>query len=405
MVHYLMRKNEAVALIDISPAGIVTKIGKIISPELVPLQNKANRNGIISWWQDRSIPIKQGKVQEMLRANGIATANLYLTQNLGLSLTDYYWIKPMNMDLTWEQVNLFDNDFKDNLLLGTIKIRDEEDTLHYTPNSSLQGNLEKTWVIDQGIRKLVKGNHSDLSSESINEVIISQAIKEQGVNCASYDLIEIKGKPYDYGSISPIFTSQNLELVSAYAVMTSEIKPNHISSYEHFIGMCVKNGMNESDVRHYLEFEIEMDFVFSNRDRHLTNISVLRDANSLQFVSMAPIYDSGKSMFVGKDVVPVTNKMLLDIGVTSFKNNELDLMELVQDRDAVDIGKLPTVDYIRDMYLHDSKISDERLRFVLETYERKKDLLYQFQLGKNLKSLKFSSNYPVYGYESDVERE
>ncbi|MFR6562084.1 MAG: hypothetical protein ACLUR5_08875 [Eubacterium ventriosum] len=59
------------------------------------------------------------------------------------------------------------------------------------------------------------------------------------------------------------------------------------------------------------------DFIISGRDRHLANISVLRDANTLEFVKPAPIYDSGKSLFVN-DSVPANNKDMLKIATESF---------------------------------------------------------------------------------------
>ena len=39
------------------------------------------------------------------------------------------------------------------------------------------------------------------------------------------------------------------------------------------------------------------DYLFSNVDRHLNNIGILRDPNSLKFIDFAPIFDSGNSMF------------------------------------------------------------------------------------------------------------
>lgn len=66
--------------------------------------------------------------------------------------------------------------------------------LEYQLNSSLQGNLEKTWIIDNGERKLVKGNHDIYSSESINEVLISEVILAQGRECVKYSLIHIAEK-------------------------------------------------------------------------------------------------------------------------------------------------------------------------------------------------------------------
>ncbi|MCR4933253.1 MAG: hypothetical protein K6A29_03580 [Lachnospiraceae bacterium] len=386
-IYTLMRKNREIMVLQIGADGNIVKLGKKTDTALIPLQNRTSPRGIIEWWRDRAIPIGQGKIEKMLREKGFETNELYLTHNLGLSLTDYYWIKPLGSELTWKDVNLFDNDFKENLLLGKIKMNEEE-VDEYNPNSSLQGNLEKTWIIEDGKRKLIKGNHDIYSAESINEVIISNAVINQAREATKYDLIHISGKKYDYGCISDIFTSQEKELVSAYAVITSENKPNNESVYEHFINVCDRNGLDKNYVREYLEFEILMDFVFSNRDRHLTNISVLRDADSLKFISLAPIYDSGKSMMVGRDIVPLTDKFVLSQEAKGFKDNEIELLKYVQNRKLVDINKLPKVDYIKEMYLKDSQTSEERIKFVCEMYERKVDMLDKFASGADLRAIR-----------------
>ena len=227
------------------------------------------------------------------------------------------------------------------------------------------------------------------SSESINEVIVSEAIKAQGRDAVQYSLLHIDGKEYDYGCVSDLFTTQKKELVSAYAVMTSELKPNNLSRYEHFINVCDKNGLDRNTVREYLEFEILIDFIFSNRDRHLTNISVLRDADTLKFISMAPIYDSGKSMLVGRDIVPVTDKYVLSQDAQGFKEKELELLKYVQNKKLIDIGLLPSQEYIREMYHKDSLVSEDRISFVLEMYKRKIDMYERFASGENLRSIRF----------------
>lgn len=396
MIYELMRKNDSVMLLDFSSSGDINKVGKILNAELLPLQDRVSHRGIVSWWRDRAIPIKQGSIKQMLLTNGVQTPEMFLFKNLGLSLTDYYWVRPLGARILWEQVNLFNNDFKENLLLGNLKLQhNSNDSLEYQPNSSLQGNLEKTWIIDNGIRKLVKGNHAELSSESINEVLISEAIKAQGKQAATYDLLHVKGKPYDYGCISPMFTSLSLELVSAYAVITSEVKENHVSSYEHFISVCSNNGLDRDIVREYLEFEIQMDFIFSNRDRHLTNISVLRDADTLQFASMAPIYDSGKSMMFEKDIKEVTDKLLLSQPAIGFANSELKLLDLVQNRKLVNIDLLPSPERVVELYSKDSQVTEDRIKFVKDVYERKIDLYDRFQYGADLNKLKFAKAYTV----------
>ena len=171
--------------------------------------------------------------------------------------------------------------------------------------------------------------------------------------------------------------------------MTSEIKPNNISGHEHLINVCDKNGLDRNIVREYLEFEILIDFIFSNRDRHLTNISVLRDADTLKFISMAPIYDSGKSMLVGRDIVPVTDKFVLSQEAQGFKEKELELLKYVQNRKLVDVQKLPSSEYIKEMYHKDSQVSEERIEFVVEMYKRKIDMYDKFAAGTNLSTIRF----------------
>lgn len=142
-------------------------------------------------------------------------------------------------------------------------------------------------------------------------------------------------------------------------------------------------------MRNFLEFEICIDFIFSNRDRHLTNISVLRDADTLNFISMAPIYDNGKSMFVGKEIGPITDKNMLSQEITSFRPTEYELLKYVQDKNLIDINKLPTLSEINELYHMDHKVSDQRINYTLQTYQKKVDLYDKFMRGQSLSSIKF----------------
>ena len=388
MFYYLMRKDEKVMMVSLTNTGSLSKTGAIFNKDLIPLQDRISHTSPASWWSDRKIPIKQGKIDDMLRQKGILGSEEYLFMNLGLSLTDYYWIKPINSPLEWKDVNLYDNDFKENLLLGSIENK-RDNIIEYSPNSSLQGNIEKTWIIDNGKRCLIKGNHDQLSSESINEVIISNAYEKQKIPTVVYSLIRIKGKEYKYGCISEAFTSKEEELVSAYAVITSEIKRNDISVYEHFINVCEKNGLDRDYVRKTLESQILMDFAFGNRDRHLTNIAVLRDADSLRFTRLAPSFDSGKSLGVLKDIVKINPKNLIYEEVNGFKRKAIDHLKLVKDTNLIDLNLLPSKNVIKTNYLMDPYITKERVDFVLEYYERKVDILDNYIHNRPLLSTKF----------------
>jgi hypothetical protein len=84
---------------------------------------------------------------------------------------------------------------------------------------------------------------------------------------------------------------------------------------------------------------IGADTINIDGERYLNNIAILRDADTLQFKRMAPIFDSGKSMFIRQDI-PDNNKALLSLRTESFAATELQLMNYVQNRKLVDISKL-----------------------------------------------------------------
>ncbi len=391
MKYVLKRKDEIITVVDFLEDGTVYKfVPQIVNPQLAPLHDANNREWLKQWWKRRAVPISQGHIRSMLEEKGLLGPEDFLLKNLGLSLTDYYWISPLDSGITWKDVNLFENDFHGNIEIGEEDYKNSEEFPHYTPNGSLQGTLEKSWTILNGERGLLKGNRDYLSSESMNEVIASKLHEMQGFdNYTDYKLIKINGRDYDYGCYSKLFTSLDLELISAYDVVCSEKKANDVSTYEHFIQVCVKHGMDEVTIRNYMDYMIMTDFVLSGRDRHLSNISVLREADTLRFVMPAPIYDSGKCLFV-QDSVPTDKRGLLSIKTESFAGDELKLLSLVQNKELLDVTKLPPRSFIEEIYALDSQIEEKRIALIGEGYERKIELFRAYQLGEDLHKIKLA---------------
>ena len=339
MYYDFMRKNSIITKIELSDDGQMIWYAKNLTKnrELLPLQNLCDSNGLKKWW---------------------------------------------------EQVNLFDNDFTNDFVKtascdGSIEFQ-------YVPGSSLQGALEKKWVIRSSDRYLIKGNCDNSSTESINEVIASRIHSSQGYdNYTKYQLTKIAERDYDYGCACKAFTSQKNELVSAYSIVTSRPKPNDTSMFEHFIDICTEYGIDREQLRRDLEYQIQTDFILSNRDRHLNNIAVIRDAQSLKFVRMAPIFDSGKCMHIRRSI-PETEKEFLSLETESFASTELKMQSYVHDRHSVDVSKLPSPEIIRHLYEYDSQMEDHRIRKLCTAYEKKIDLYRNYQLGKDLNQIRVS---------------
>lgn len=390
----LKRQDNEIAVINLTKEGAITDYKLFDNNiELAPIHNPKSTDWLKKWWSRRAVPIDQGHIRQMLMDKGLPSPEDYLVKNLGLSLTDYYWISPVDSGLRWKDVNLFQNNFHDDINIANEESDTPDAVPHYTPNGSLQGSLEKCWTIKNGKRGMVKGNRDHLSAESFNEIIATKLHELQGFsNYTPYKLMEIHGRAYHYGCFSELFTSLEVELVSAYDVENSKKKPRDKNTYEHFISVCSEHGLSEEELRPFLEYQIITDFILSGRDRHLSNISVLRDAKSLKFVKPAPIYDSGKAMFVN-DIVPDNDRDMLKISTESFEGTEIRLLSLVKDRSLVDASKLPEPSFIEQLYSLDPNMTESRIKSVISGYERKVGLFRRWQRGEDINAI-------TYGYRA-----
>lgn len=223
---------------------------------------------------------------------------MLLVKCYGLSLSDQYWICPADSDLAWDTVNYFDNDFSDDIgdvLFGEAK---KGNALNFSsPDNTSDGNLKKRWKIIGGRRCLVKGGSNPFRQQPFNEVIAAGIMKRLGIPYVPYTVTWNKGAPY---SVCEDFVDNNTDLVSAWRIYDSQKKPNNLSVYGHFVNMCIKFGIN--DAVQFLDRMIVTDYIIANEDRHMNNFGLLRNAETLEWIGFAPIYDSGSSL--GYDKLP-----------------------------------------------------------------------------------------------------
>ena len=241
----------------------------------------------------------------------------------------------------------------------------------------MQGDLIKKWLIVDDTRCLLKGNCGANSQQSLNEVLASMLHEKQGFsNHVRYRPVKLIGSASEqYGCICEDFASETLEFIPAIDVVDSEKKDNAVSTYEHFIHVCTAHGLSELEVRSFLEYQILTDFVLTNTDRHLNNFGILRDSQTLKFVRMAPIFDSGNSMFWDAPRLPERSDCT-EIAVNSFRKTEAELLKLVTDRSRVHMDLLPGRNEIAELYAKDDSIAF--VDSILTGYEKKKALLDRF---------------------------
>ena len=295
MKYILMHKRIEVSELSIDEIhGGIESVNKIYNPEHFPPgifdKGKASRKELNDWWRGRSIPASRNGLQETLGKLGDCDIMSLVLKGYGLSLSDHYWVKPEGLDIEWDDVNFFDNEFSEdmgNLLFGG-ELPDAVD--FHSPDNTSDGWLKKRWKISDGARILIKGGSNPFQQEPFNEVIASRFMRRLGIECVPYEIIWQDGYPY---SVCTDFVTKETELISAQRLMKMKRKPNHESAYTHFLSCCSDAGL---DAVPFLDRMLAVDHIIANEDRHFGNFGLIRNPETLEFIDFAPIYDSGTSL-------------------------------------------------------------------------------------------------------------
>ena len=386
--YYLMHKDIPVCLMELSADGTLGNYKRNLSAlDHFPIGGQMNEMKFHEWWRDRAIPKTRNGAKTGLQRRGYEYTSRVLVDEMAVSLSDCYWIQPRGEGLTWADVNLFTNDFVDtfgDLTINKDKVIDLRHKTKFNCAAS-QGELQKKWCIDaSGRRYMVKGNYGDSYQQSINELFATELHKKQGFsNYTPYQgiMITVEGGMEGLGCLSYDFCSENKEIISAWELLQSiKIRQNE-SYYYPLKKVCLSLGIKEEEFDAFMDYEIMTDYLLSNTDRHMNNISVVRNPDTLEILGMAPIYDSGNSMFYNISYDNLDKIHLDDIVTHSFIRKEIKLLSYVRDRKAVDIEKAEM-----DFAIYEKDLTERHIRIPkLEAlYEKKRMKLKSFQEGKDL---------------------
>ena len=338
-----MHRKIAVVELELDDAtGFIQKIKTVYAEEHLPVgiqvkKGKVDRASLNEWWTDRSIPTSRSGIREALQTLDIANTKMLLIRCFGLSLSDQYWICPEGSGLTWDKVNFFENSFSDDIgdvLFGANK---KANAFNFSsPDNTSDGNLKKRWKIIDGKRCLVKGGSNPFRQQPFNEVIATEIMKRLDIPHVPYTVMWDKGAPY---CVCEDFVDKDTELVPAWRIIQTKKKENNISVYQHFLNCCEKLGI--TDVVPFLDRMIVLDYIIANEDRHLNNFGALRNAETLEWMGMAPVYDSGSAL--GYDKLAAQIRSGKDIICKPFKKHHEEQLKLVSSFEWIDFKKLSDV--------------------------------------------------------------
>lgn len=378
MRYTLMHKNIEVADLTIdSSTSVISAVGEVYNLAHAPVgavssAGRIDRSRLNNWWIGRSIPASRIGIKQALETIGVDSSAKLLDKAYGLSLSDQYWVRPQNSELKWSDINFFENDFSDDvgdILFGKQKDSDAISLL--SPDNTSDGWLQKKWKIIGGVRVLMKSGSGATQQEPYNEVIATAVCQRLGIDHTAYRLIYQNEYPF---SLCDNFVNANTDLVSALRIYKTADKPNHISVHQHFLNCCESLGIPGMETG--VNKMIVLDYIIGNVDRHFNNFGAIRNAETLEYIGLAPIYDSGTSLWFDKPTAMINSRT--KIPSKPFKRTHEEQIKLVTSFDFLDLSALDGIeDDIRQITAASVFLEESRVEAICKGLSHRVDLAKQ----------------------------
>lgn len=363
--YILMNKHTPILEIKINQeTGDIVKIDDVYNLDYLPIgisirKGLPEREVLNHWWKGRCIPASRDGLDSALEIMGIDNQSQLIMKCFGLSLSDQYWMNPKENNLKWENVNFFTNDFSSDVgmvLYGQQEVNTNIDFM--SPDNTSDGWLRKKWKIVDGERYLLKAGSRPFQQEPYNEVIASKILER--FNVFPHVPYEMFWNDEEPGCLCKNFINQDTELVTAYSLYCFDKKENHVSLYDYMVQCFEKVGIHNA--REFFDYLLVIDYLIVNTDRHLNNFGVIRDVNSLEITGIAPIFDSGTSLWHNLLEFEISQTKNLSKPFRKFHEEQI---RLVSSFDKIDLSKLHGIEEEWSELLKTSKYIDEKRRSAL----------------------------------------
>lgn len=370
MKYIFMNKNTEVLLAEYdSGLGVFSKIYDIYNINYAPyiLKNFYNdtslRTNLSKWFQGRGIPSWRDKLDLLLHRLNKTTPSELLDKAFGLSLSDQYWLKPYDTDIKYDNINFFDHDFDytefmEASLSKNSKMVTREEAL-MTPNNTTDGMLKKAWIIEDGVRYLLKGGYKNEVLQPFNEVLASMICERLGFEHVTYTLDTYQDMVV---SKCTCFITKDTEFITASQIRNDMERHDSTKDYEDYIKLLESHGIKDARIK--MENMYILDFLMLNEDRHLNNFGIIRDVNTLEWLDVAPIFDNGQSLNIqdyNDEVVIISGQGRLFYEVKCFD----EIIAVVKDIKRIDLSRLDDLalwfDDLLHKYQYITNISDRRI--------------------------------------------
>lgn len=295
MKKILMHKNIPVAEINIIGNRIIA-VDKIMDEKHMPVGTKTSYPDLYSrllssWIEMRSIPKERQNITQIERALGCSISDAKI-RSMAVSLTDCYWLADKPNRLLWNEVNYHTNGFSSDLANLTLWDENIRVINYNLPDLTTDGALKKTWLSLDGVPTLLKFGNLGMNSNgknllSANEVIASKVAELMEIEHVLYTPLKIEGINEIVCACDCFIRNDSHEFVNALQLLKENKNPGGMNLYNTFKNMGMKKQEDKM---------IIFDHILHNIDRHEKNFGIVRDADTLEIIAFAPLFDSGSCL-------------------------------------------------------------------------------------------------------------
>ena len=237
---------------------------------------------INDWIDGRQIAKHRVAIQKLMNSLGMTTRHDFIGMVRCLALTDTFWMKREDEELTWNQISLYQNPFDDTISRiafdGTgMYGRQNSPT---SPEFATSGSFEKCWIREGNKISLFKRGsegYANAGFESYSEKLASDFLDAAKVKHVPYTLLKFHDK---LTCKCPLFTSENAGFVSMHRFFEGNFDVDDVLEF------CAEHN-SEERFREMVVF----DSVMANVDRHAGNYGFLVDNDTGEILELAPLFD------------------------------------------------------------------------------------------------------------------
>lgn len=244
-----------------------------------------NINNFYHWCASRVLSLDRKYAKEILNSIGMAQAmtdrdraKISLSYHC-VSLTDIYWVKESDEEISYKNINLYDNSLNEAVV--ELSLRGKSMTVtnqELAPDLSTKGCFPKAWIRRENDFILLK----DGGADAVQKELLASRI------CECFDFKQVKYREgfYDGQKVteSKIITSKKYSIVSKMAFEIYAL--NHDLDV---VEECLR-----IDKETYYGMNI-LDYLVGNTDRHPENWGVWVDNRTNEYISLYPIMDFNQS--------------------------------------------------------------------------------------------------------------